>query len=68
MARNGCKLLSARSLLQKPAGLRWFDFELEGTVGEGSKFDLERDITPDVGGHFIELLAEFHHVDTKRTK
>ena len=68
MPGNRSKLLFARSLTQEPARLGGLQLELEGPVSEGSELDLEGDVSPDVGRHFIELFAEFHHVDTERTQ
>jgi len=68
MARNWCKFLLSCCFFKEPAGLRRFNNEFEGTIGKGSEFNLERNVSSYVCGNFIELFAEFHHVDTKWTK
>ena len=68
MPRNRCKFLFASGLPEEPTGFWRFEFELEGPVGEGSEFDFERNVSSYMGCNFIELFAEFHHVDTQRTK
>lgn len=68
MAGHRRELFLACCLLEEPAGLRRFDLELEGAIGEGREFDLKRDVAPDMRGDLIELLTEFHHVDAERTQ
>lgn len=58
------KLVLARGFFEKPAGLWGFDLEFECAVGEGGEFDLEGHVAADMGGDFIELLAEFHHINS----
>ncbi len=68
MSRNRGEFLFASCLPEEPAGLRRLYFKLEGPICEGSEFDFKGNVSPDMGRNFIELFAEFHHVDTKRTK
>ena len=68
MSRHRRKFLFASCLPEEPAGLRRLNFKLEGPICEGSEFDFEGNVSPDMGGNFIELFAGSHHVDTKRTK
>ena len=68
MAGHWCELFLASGFLEEPACLWRFEFELEGAIGESSEFDLKWDVSPDMRGDLIELLAEFHHVDAERTQ
>lgn len=56
------------SFLQKPTGLGRFYFEFECSICEGGKLDLHGHVASDVSGKFVELFAEFHHVDTQGTE
>ena len=68
MARQGGELLHTRSFMQEPARLWRFHIEFEGTISEGSEANFEGDVAPNVACFFIKLFAEFHHVDSQRTK
>lgn len=68
MAGYWGELVLPCSFLEEPARLGRLELELEGAVGEGGQLDLQGHVAADVGSDFIELLAEFHHIDPERTE
>ena len=64
MSGQGSKLVQTWGLVQEPTGFRRLNYEFEGSVGVGGESNFKWYIGSDVSSNLVELLTEFHHVNT----